>query len=386
MHAPEAISIKSEADKLYKPQEEIGIVLPLSGELQKYGEAILDGAMLMAEKYMRDTGRKLTPLVYDTKGESVEAARIVRRMAAAGANAVIGPLTSEETAVAAAALSCSDLPLIAPAAGQGGLTDLSPTSFQLQPTLDQQGIKMAEFAYKKMNIDTVAIITPTLPDNLRMAEAFARRFSELGGKVLGTEYFRIRETDFGAIIFDLKSIASGGKILDSAIYINENGDTLESKEIPIRIEAIYIPAEATQLRQLLPQINFYNLNAVYLGGEGWADSSVYELDRNIVKTCYFTSSRIANDLNPVFKKFSSDFFDKYGQAPGYLEALGYDAMSLLCNGMKAGAYARGDITRYLTEVKNYNGASGNVSFGENRENIVMPIYTIEGGKPKRADQ
>ncbi|SYZ74587.1 exported hypothetical protein [Candidatus Zixiibacteriota bacterium] len=384
--SPEAARLKASVEQSLRQTAEIGIVLPLSGELQKFGESILDGAMLRAGQYTRETGKNLTPIVYDTRGESVEAARIVRRLAARGVNAVIGPLTSEETAVTSAALSCSDMPLIIPAAGQGGLTDLSLTSFQLQPTLDRQGIKMAEFAFQRLKIDTVAVITPTLPENLRMAEAFIDRFKALGGTILGVEYFRLRETDFGGIINDLKNLSFGGKLSDSAVYVNENGDTLESKEMPARIDAIYIPAEAPQLHQLLPQINFYNVRATYLGGDGWADSTIYFMGRDIIKTCYFTTAMIANENNTTFRKFNSAFFDRYGQSAGHLEALGYDAMSLICDGLETGAFSRSALVHYLININGFHGAAGDVLFGDDRENTIMPIYTIENGKPKRADQ
>lgn len=381
---PEAVRISREAGEMLRQQTVIGMVLPLSGELQKYGESLLDGAMLMAKEYGRETGGKIMPVVYDTKGASMDAARIVKRLIASGAAAAIGPLTSEETAVASAMLSCSDLPLIAPAASQGGLTELSSTCYQLQPTLDRQGTKMAEFAFRKLRFDTTAIITPTTPDNLRMAEAFASRFKELGGTILGVEYFRPRETDFGSLIIDLKSLAFK-RLSDSAIFVNESGDTLEAKEVPVRLESIYIPADADQLQLLLPQINFYNLNASYLGGEGWGDKVVYMLGREATKICYFTSGRIGDTANVIQRQFAADFNREYGRDPGYLEALGYDAMALLCQALKAGNYSRFDIARYLLSVDDYKGAAGNVSFGAEHENLTMPIFMIEAGRPRQIE-
>jgi tetratricopeptide (TPR) repeat protein len=254
----------------------IGVVLPLSGELQKYGEQILEGVNLKAEQYSGETGMSLTPVVYDSRGENLEAARIVKRMTAENFAAAIGPLTSEATAVASAVLACSDMPLIAPAASEGGLTELSENCFQLQPNLDWQGIRMADLAVQWLKADTAAIITPSTPENLRMARAFAERFEELGGIVLGVEYFRPKETDFGPYIRDIKSLMVGG-LLDSITYVNEDGDTIEAEEVPVWIDCLYIPADAGQLRQLLPQIHFYNLNTAYLGGDGWGSETIYKL-------------------------------------------------------------------------------------------------------------
>ena len=379
----EASALLAEADRLLREEPQIGIALPLSGELQKYGESLLEGAMLMAEDFTRESGRKIIPVIYDTRGESVEAARIARRLAARGVTAFIGPLTSEETAVTSATLSCSDLPMIAPAASQSGLTELSPNCYQLQPTLDLQGARMAEFAILQKKFDTAVIITPTIPENLRMARAFSRRFTELGGKVLGIEYFRAHDTDFGPLLLDIKSLAMGN-LSESLIFINEKGDTLEPREVPINLECLYIPADAYQLAQLLPQVNFYNIKATFLGGEGWGEKSVFDLGRDITGECYFASGRIGGD-NPVSGGFAAAFLKEYEQEPGYLGALGYDAMALICQAFSAGNNTRLEISHYLSTVKDYKGAAGNVSFDANRENTAMPVYTIISGKSKRVE-
>jgi branched-chain amino acid transport system substrate-binding protein len=381
----EAEEVRAKANEMLKKETEIGLALPLSGELQKYGESILDGALLAAQQYARETGRELRPTIYDTKGESVEAGRIVKKLMSSGAAAAIGPLTSEETAVVSAVLSCSDLPLIAPAAGQGGLTELSSTCFQLQPPVDRQGVRMAEFAANKLGFDTAVIIAPTSADNMRMADAFAKEFQRLGGAVIAMEYFRPRETDFGELIGDIKALALG-PAGDSAVYIAETGDTIETKEVPAVVECLYIPAEPSQLQQLLPQLNFYNLRAVYLGGEGWGDKSVAALGEDIYKECYFSSSRLDFKSAPGYGKFYSDFSKKYKRDPGYLEALGYDAMRLICQALKADNYSRTEIVHYLSAIRDYRGLAGSVSFDDKRQNTAMPVYTIVKGELRAADK
>ncbi|MCX6835224.1 MAG: ABC transporter substrate-binding protein [candidate division Zixibacteria bacterium] len=99
---------------------EVAMLLPLSGELQSFGEQIYHGATIAAERYRHDSGRRLTLVPYDTKGYPIDAARLARELAGNGTDAVVGPLTSEEAAVVSAVLGCSPLPLIAPAATQAG--------------------------------------------------------------------------------------------------------------------------------------------------------------------------------------------------------------------------------------------------------------------------
>jgi len=378
----EARLLIEQSRQFLKQEAEIGIVLPLSGDLQKFGEQILDGVMLKIGQYTRQTGGNIKPVLYDTQGDNLEAARIIKRLAQRGTAAVVGPLTSSETSVASAVLSCGNMPLVIPAATEGGLTELSGTSFQLQPNIDLQGIRMADYAVQWLGADTAAIITPTASSNLKMARAFARRFEELGGTILGIEYFRANETDFGPYIRDLKSLIMG-ELLDSIVFIDDVGDTIEAEEIPVRLDCLFIPADAGQLRQLLPQIQFYSLNTIFLGNDGWGNSRVYNLGELITRECYFASGILDSDNSEAFQRFAVDFDKKYGRQPGHLEALGYDAVSLICNALMRGLYTRNEISDYIAGVTNYQGAAGIVSFGDNRENIELPIYTIKDGLPKK---
>jgi len=382
--SPEIGRVIEQAGRLLSQKIEIGILLPLSGELQKFGESLLDGIRLMIDKYTRETGQELTPVVYDTQGDRLEAARIVRRMLSSGVAAAIGPLTSEEAAVGSAVLACGDLPLIIPAATEAGLTELSSTSYQLQPNLGMQGIRMADFAIDRLGADTTGILTPTAPENLQMARAFAKRFENRGGTVLGVEYFRTRETDFGPFLKDIKSQIVG-QLLDSIVFINETGDTIEAEAVPVELDCLYIPADAGQLRMLLPQIDFYNLHTVYLGGDGWSSDIVYRLGEDVTKSCYFTSGRVESGMGDRAQQFMTEFDIKYGRQPGHLESLGYDAMALICEALRSGQYSRSEISHYLSTISDYEGATGFVSFGENHENVELPIYTIENGVPKEAE-
>ena len=188
---------------------EIAVLLPLSGELGSFGEDIFHGATVAAEQYRLESRGQVTLVPYDTKGYPVDAARLARDLAAGNADAVVGPLTSEEAAVVSAALGCERIPLISPAATQAGLTQLSEGAFQLSPNIELQGVVAAEFAVLTRHADSAAIITPTSVDHLRMARAFAERFEALGGTIVATEYYRPRDRDFGQYLRDLKATLSG---------------------------------------------------------------------------------------------------------------------------------------------------------------------------------
>jgi branched-chain amino acid transport system substrate-binding protein len=359
---------------------DLALVLPLSGELQSFGEEIYNGAVIAAELHRQETGERVQVSPYDTRGEPVDAARIVRRLARTDVDAVIGPLTSEEAAVAAATLNCEMLPLIAPAATEGGLTELGRSAFQLSPNLELQAVLMAEYAASVVGADSAAIITSSSREHLRMARVFTERFAELGGTVISVEYYRPRDTDFGPYIRDVKA-ALIGVIPDSVFYTNEDGDTLNIDAVSANVECLFLPGNPDQLRLLLPQIHFYNLNGEYLGSDGWGDDAVYRLGDDITKEAVFPSPFLQFASGVEYDRLAKAYDARYAESPQRLAALGYDAVRLITLAMGGKSLGHEEIVAHLADIRDYKGAAAPVTFGEHRENVELPIYRIVAGSP-----
>ena len=299
---------------------EVAVVLPFSGELQSFGEEIYAGAVVGAEFCRRQTGLDFTLATYDTHGDPINAARIIGELVHSETHAAIGPLTSEEAAVSSASLTCGNLPLIIPAATQAGLTALSPTSFQLSPNIELEGVLMAEYARNRMNFDSAAIITSTRTEHLRMARAFSERFRQLGGELVAIEYYRPRDKDFGPYIRDVKAIILGEEP-DSVYFINEDGDTLDFDIVPAQLDCLFLPGSPGQLKLVLPQINFYNLSAFYLGTDGWGDRDIYSLSGNITRRTVFPSPFLAGATGDDYLAFAAAYDARYGRPPQRLASL-----------------------------------------------------------------
>lgn len=358
---------------------EVAMVLPLSGELGTFGQDICNGAVIAAERYRDETGGKLNLSLYDTEGDPITAARIVRELASGATDVIIGPLTSEESAVVSATLACEVVPLIAPAATEAGMTRLSESAFQLSPNVELQGVQMAEYAVYNLHADSAAIITSTSSDHLRMARAFSQRFIELGGTLVAIQYYRARERDFGPYVRDIKGLVVGNPA-DSTYFIDPaSGDTLDLDVIPAHIDCLFLPGTPGQLRLLLPQILFYNLNAALLGSDGWGDDTIYRLDERITRRAVFPSPFLEGDRSEEFVRFAAAYDSRYGGRPGRLSRLGYDALTLATRSVRQGAVTRERLIEAMGATSGYDGAAGPVTFGRTRENVALPLYRITNG-------
>ncbi|MCH7691551.1 MAG: penicillin-binding protein activator [candidate division Zixibacteria bacterium] len=367
----------------YRPSRgeiSVAIALPFSGELQKYADQIYNGAIIAAEQIRNEYGIVIDITAVDTKADPIDAASLIAEIAADKTYvAAIGPLTSEEAAVAAASLICSDLPLLIPAATQAGLTGLSETSFQLSPNIELEGAIMAEYAAIYLQADSAAIITSTAAEHLKMSRAFIERFEKLGGTIVAVEYYRPRDKDFGPQIADIKTELLG-EFPDSIYYINPGGDTLDLDDIPAHLDCLYLPGSADQIKLLVAQIGFYNLNAAYLGSDGWGDEKVLRLGDNVTKGAVFPSPFLEIENSEANLKFSAAYDIRYGKRPERLAALGYDALKILGMAIKRSGNNRKRLVENLSDLRDFQGASGRISFGKSRENIDMPLYRIENGR------
>jgi ABC-type branched-subunit amino acid transport system substrate-binding protein len=350
----------------------IGITLPLSGPYAKYGQSILDGAML-ADELLLQSNFPVDLMVYDTRADNITAAREAQILADAQVDIVVGPLLSNVAATASAMTSCSNVPMLVPAATEAGFAELSPGCFQLSTNVETIGRGMAQYAVKHRGMTTLAVICPATIDEMTMADAFADEAKRLGAHVLAVERFRPGETDFGPYINDIKE-AILGPPQDSIFYINLEGDTLKEGEAPVSFDGLFIPATADQLFLLLPQLQFYRVTTSYLGTDEWNTGKVLKLGEKVLKDAVFYSSRAAMQQAAGYDKFAAAYDTRHGAEPDRLAAVGYDAVNLLADAYRAGMKTRPDIIAYLSGLEAYEGASGKITFGRDRTNLQLPLF------------
>lgn len=355
----------------------IGVLLPITGPYGRYGQAVLDGATLAAE-HLEEDGFPVELLVYDTRADNVTAAREALLLAEAEVDLIIGPLLSSVAATAAAALSCSAVPLLVPAATQAGFSTLSPGCFQMSANVETIGRGMAQYAVRHRGMTTVAVICPAAVDEMTMADAFASEAERLGAHVLAVERFRSGETDFGPYINDIKE-AILGPPQDSIFYITLEGDTLEENEAPVSFDGLFIPATEDQLFLILPQINFYRVTTSFLGTGEWNTTKVLKLGDKVLKDAVFHSDRAGMQHSAEYDDFAAAYDIRYGAEPDRLAAAGYDAVNILADAFRPGKRDRKEFVDYLASLERFDGASGPMTFGRDRTNLELPLFTLRDG-------
>ena len=385
----------------------LGIVLPLTGDLKGFADQALNGIALTLDLQGRGN---LQVEVVDSKGEPDAAADAVAQLAQKGAIAILGPLGIAEGISAATRAQQLGIPIVSLSRAEG-LTALGDYVFRDMPTSSSQARAVAEYAQRKLNVKSFAILQPDSSYGDEMTRYFWDAADQIGAEVRAFEHYPLRTTTFKPFVQRMvgrtpDDLAARQQFSDEAEKINrEITDPyrrrkalaqLRNQQSPIvDFEAIFIPDSARTVRLAAPAIAAEDvitagcdtkelevvkrttkneqLRTVQLLGTSLWDSPELVDERSgvarYVQCSIFVDSFFANSERPATRKFVDDFNSAYHRPPGFLEAHAFDAASLVKKALEERRpQSREELRDALANMrKPFDGAAGETVFGKDRE-------------------
>ncbi len=390
---------QTQADTLH-----VAVVLPLSGTLSSIGSPLLDGVRYAAMTYMDSSQQIVNLHVFDNESKLSESIKIAREVRDdPRIIAQIGPLTNVNIKGTAAVLEGHRIPIIAPAATEDHLTNLSQGIFQFRATRERKAIAMAEYAVQTLGLETFAIIAPSTEYGQQFADNFATRVDELGGLIQYQGWYVGDPTDLSKVHFRrireqgleelyqkmqldslrLDSLLSG--LISEGDSVNIYREQLRpilKKSRPTRgdsihvelshIDGIFFPIHKGSITYIAAQIAHNNLVTHVLGDENW-------LDRDALKknASYLPKLTIVAGDRLGFQEISKPYSDKYNRIfkhrPEQYDFMGFDAMGMV---LHASQYAGGSGSKLwdvLINSPTYEGLVHQVQWGGDtrRENDLV---------------
>ena len=222
----------------------VALILPLSEEYSKFGEAIRDG--FIAAHYQSEEKKRI--VVYDSN--SSEIIELIEQASRDNADVIVGPLDRQKvTALANYRLPVKTLALNR-ARGSSGQTNLFQFGLAPEDESEQVARKAFEAGYRR-----ALIIAPETDWGERNHKAFMKTFSELGGKTLESVRFN-RQKDYSELVkelFEIDSSESRASRLSRII-----GKKLEFKARRRKdADFIFLLASNNQARGIKPTISFF---------------------------------------------------------------------------------------------------------------------------------
>ncbi|MFG2587227.1 branched-chain amino acid ABC transporter substrate-binding protein [Streptomyces sp. NPDC048438] len=355
----------------------IGVDAPLTGDLSALGLGIKNSADLAVKTANTDKtvpGIKFELQALDDQAQpSVGQQNAQKFIGNKDLLGVVGPLNSGVSQSMQKPLNDANLTQVSPANTGTELTQGNnwktgdkkrpfKTYFRTATTDAIQGAFAAKYLFDNAKVKDVYLIDDQKPYGAGLAASFKTTFTELGGKIVGTDHINPDDRDFNSVVTKVKR--SGAK----AVYYGGE-----------------YPAGAPLSQQLKDSVQI-----PLMGGDGMYSADFISLNKKAEGDIATSVGKPVEELDSA-KKFIADY-KTAGYKDAY-EAYGggtYDATWSIIEAVKAVVAdndgklpedARIQVLEAMSQVK-FDGVTGPVSFDEygDTTNTMMTAYQVTSGK------
>lgn len=317
---PAAIMIPSSLRMLSRIVEDrpenIALILPLQGELGKFGRAIRDGYISAHYQLTPDSNLK----IYDSTQTDILA--LLSRAESDGAELIIGPLDrSKVSQVAGQPLSVPVLALNRTSSGE-----INPNLYQFALAPEDESIQVAEQILREGRLGGL-VIAPDSDWGERNFRAFTDAYTSGGGIIVDTAMFT-EQRDYSELVKSLLNIDTSEQRAANLRRI-----TGERFEFDARrrkdIDFVFLLANATQARGINPTLAFFYAEDIPVYATSHvhvtAGSRIDTIDMNGIRFCDIPWKLTNND--PIQRTISKLWPEPSAQLAAFY-ALGVDVHRL----------------------------------------------------------
>jgi branched-chain amino acid transport system substrate-binding protein len=330
----------------------VGVILPLSGELSVFGNSARDGIVLASEKYPG----QIHLHVEDDQYSNAKTLTAYQKLSlVSGIRAVLGPFGPGPTLTIAPLAQRTQTPIIAVALCDKRLTD-APHIFclypraqdQLEPAFDLFKMKSAEVP--DPNITTAALLMEELDGMDEGHTALLKFLHEKGAQIVSDKKVASGTTDFRPLLAGLRNV-------DLFVYGG-------------------FPTNAILLFR---QMNELSITPRYR----WLWT---ELDDNLFREnrAYFDGAFIPGGLTAITPEFKVQFLKRFGRTADLYAAVAHDGAASLFEVLQKEPAIKGTaLISALAQLRMQSTAIEHFHFNPDRSvSMPMDIAILEEGKTR----
>ncbi len=304
---------------------------------------------------------KIELVEVDNKSDKTEAVNAANKLMSEKVSAVLGSYGSGVSIAAGQIFADAKVPAIGCSCTNPQVTQGNDYYFRVCFLDPFQGTVMANYAYEN-GYKNAAIITQLGDDySSGLGSYFKTAFTKLGGSVADEEQFQTNQTDFKAILTNIKA---------------KNPDI------------IFAPSSITTAPLIIKQARELGLTSLIAAGDTWENATIIEnagsSAEGIVLSTFFDEAEPANDEAASFIKGFKEYLktNKQSDIIPAVSALGYDAYLAAYNAIEKAQSADGEKIKDALKGVQFDGVTGSISFNEEGDaNKDMAfIKTVKDGK------
>ncbi|MBL7685472.1 MAG: penicillin-binding protein activator [Deltaproteobacteria bacterium] len=340
------------------PQVLVGVILPLSGKYEQYGNNILKGMQCgSGEKAECNGASNIRLLVKDSAGDPQKAAALVDELVDQDkVNMIVGPLTSSEVESVAKSANSKGIPLLA-LAQKKGIPELGENIFRFSLTPASQVEALLKYAANTKKAKRFGVLYPSSNYGQEFLAEFEKLSSQYGAKVISKQSFSATKSDLSDEVRQLKTSVS------------------EVKQGTKIFDGIFIPDSYLTMAKLAPALQKSEIQDILtFGTNAWNDASLPSKIGSTLSNAFFVDIYFRDSSQSSVQTFVKEFQAAFNYPPSTLEAMGYDAARFLGQAFAGKKISKKEeIKPALMQVHGYQGATGLKGFLGDREAEVSPF-------------
>lgn len=335
----------------------IGVNFELSGDVATYGEANVQGIEMAAEEINAAggiDGKQIELVKYDTKSDAAEATTLATKlMTQDKVITVIGPATSGGMKATIPVAQQNKIPVVSGSATADDVTvdanGVKEFAFRTCFNDSFQGTAAANYAVSKFSAKKAVILRDSSSDYSKgLADAFRTTFTEGGGEIVSEDAYAKGADNFNAVMTKFKGQ---------------------------QFDVIYLPGYYTEAGKAIKQARDLGVTQPILGGDGFDSPVLAEQAGAQLTDVYYTNHYSSEDQDPKVQEFITAFKAKYNTDPNAFNALGYDTLKFVADGVQRAATKDGvGVQKALAETKDFAGVTGTFSVDENHNPVKAVVF------------
>ena len=365
----------------------IGVVLPLTGKDEKIGKEFLDG-LKYAEVNNYLNNMELSLIVYDNMGDEL---KTLIAFQALNKNpnvvATIGPITTDNSIIAGSIAETAGIPMIIPMATINGLSEVSDNIFLMNSDLKTRGELAGQLIAGTLEAENIAVLAPADKFGKSLVDAFINKLKSYNKTPKIVEWYSGIPMNLDR---QFKSIrAKAWELSDTTNSLDTLNTTIDSifaeqifeeeemtaddssKVILNSIDAIYMPIHPGHLDYVGAQFPAYNLDAVVVGNDNWADLAVLRKE-NIGP--HIAGMVVISNYNNCQIDLLNNNFDRK-QTGYFYQAI--DCYSLLTKSLTEANASNEPLLQILSNIDGFSGLFGTYNFAEGSKNVNSTLNIVQ---------
>ncbi len=332
----------------------IGTNFEMTGNLPEVGKASQQAVELFLETRESPNRIEIAGTTYQIVTKNIDNKATVDGATSAAAEfigdedamAMIGPNTSYQAVPTGELANDSEMLMISPWSSNVETTKNRPWVFRVSFTDAFQGKALAQFTKSQFSAVNACLLYANDSAHPKgLAESFKTEWTSLDGTVAASETFQTGDEDFSDQLSNIKNA---------------------------ECDFLLLPQYANEVSAIVAQAQSAGINVPIIGSDAWASQTLLDECGADCNGYYLSKQFVPSGAEGAAKDFVQNYEEKYGETPGDIAALTWDAMLLIEQALKNCGTITGNtskdracIREGMAAIQDLESATGPITFDEN---------------------